>query len=45
LEKRITTQEDRVDKQLERYWAQFTAMEKAIADAQAASADFTNASG
>jgi len=45
LESRITTQEDRVDKQLERYWAQFTAMEKAIADAQAQSADFSKASG
>ena len=45
LEKRITTQEDRVDKQLERYWAKFTAMEKAIADAQASSADFSKASG
>jgi len=44
LEDRISSQEKRVESQLERYWAQFTAMEKAISDAQAQSADFSNAS-
>lgn len=45
VEDRILDQEDRVESQLERYWAQFTAMEKAIADAQAQAADFNNAAG
>jgi flagellar hook-associated protein 2 len=44
LERRIESQEDRVESQLERYWAQFTAMEQAIADAQAKASDFNNAS-
>lgn len=33
----------RAEQQLERYWAQFTAMEKAIADAQAQGSALTNA--
>lgn len=45
LEDRIETQEARVESQLERYWAQFTAMEQAIADAQAQASSFSNASG
>ena len=31
----IETYQERAEQQLERYWAQFTAMEQAIADAQA----------
>ncbi len=34
LEKRISNQEDRVESELERYWAKFSAMEQAIAEAQ-----------
>jgi flagellar hook-associated protein 2 len=34
LANKISDQEDRVEQQLKRYWAQFTAMEKAISDAQ-----------
>ncbi|MGE4317951.1 MAG: flagellar filament capping protein FliD [Deferribacterales bacterium] len=34
LESRISTQEDRVETELERYWAKFSAMEQAIAEAQ-----------
>jgi len=37
LDTKISSQEDRVQQQLERYWAQFTAMEKAIANAQSQS--------
>ncbi|MGE4266142.1 MAG: flagellar filament capping protein FliD [Deferribacterales bacterium] len=37
LSTKITDQEDRVQQELERYWAQFTAMEKAISDAQSQS--------
>ncbi|TCK60710.1 flagellar filament capping protein FliD [Seleniivibrio woodruffii] len=37
LDTKISNQEDRVQQQLERYWAQFTAMEKAIANAQSQS--------
>ncbi|WP_295222648.1 flagellar filament capping protein FliD [Seleniivibrio sp.] len=37
LATKISDQEDRVQQELERYWAQFTAMEKAISDAQSQS--------
>ena len=45
LEDRITTQQDRIEQQLERYWSQFTAMEQAISDAQSQATSFTQASG
>ncbi|PLX71044.1 MAG: flagellar hook protein [Denitrovibrio sp.] len=45
LQSRIESQENRVESQLEMYWAQFTAMENAIADAQSQASDFNNASG
>jgi len=43
LTERIKGQQDRVQNQLERYWAQFTAMEKSIAQSQAMAADFNKA--
>jgi flagellar hook-associated protein 2 len=45
LEKRIEDQQRRAEGQLERYWAEFTAMEKSIAQSQAMAADFSNAGG
>lgn len=45
LETKITDQEDRVQKELERYWAQFSAMEQAIAKAQSQSSSLASITG
>lgn len=44
LETRISNQEDRVEMELERYWAQFAAMEEAISEAQSQAAAITSSS-
>lgn len=45
LATKISDQEDRVQQELERYWAQFTAMEKAISDAQSQASALSSVTG
>jgi len=45
LATKISDQEDRVQQELERYWAQFTAMEKAISDAQSQASALSGVTG
>ncbi|WP_303850436.1 flagellar filament capping protein FliD [Seleniivibrio woodruffii] len=45
LATKISDQEDRVQQELERYWAQFTAMEQAISDAQSQASALSSVTG